>query len=183
MARRVPNDPERREKILDAALAVIADHGSHGTTHRKIAAAADVPLGSLTYYFDGIADIIAQAFDRMHLLGSAQYRAALERAADRDEAEQAVIELICGPEYMPEREVALLFEMYAYANKNEAVAATTREWLERSHESLLLHFEPAQARALDVLIEGWPIHRVFARRALDRDLVARTVRAVIAANG
>ncbi|MEW7949043.1 TetR/AcrR family transcriptional regulator, partial [Enterobacter hormaechei subsp. xiangfangensis] len=34
---RPPNDPNRREKILQATLDTIAEHGIHAVTHRKIA--------------------------------------------------------------------------------------------------------------------------------------------------
>ncbi len=44
MARR-PNDPQRRERILQATLDTIAAHGVHAVTHRKIATCANVPLG------------------------------------------------------------------------------------------------------------------------------------------
>ncbi len=57
MARR-PNDPQRRERILQATLDTIAAHGIHAVTHRKIATCANVPLGSLTYYFSGIEALI-----------------------------------------------------------------------------------------------------------------------------
>ena len=43
------NDPARRQRIIDATLAVIADHGTAATTHRRIAETAQVPLGSVTY--------------------------------------------------------------------------------------------------------------------------------------
>jgi DNA-binding transcriptional regulator YbjK len=36
MSRR-PNDLQRRERILDATLETIAQHGIHAVTHRKIA--------------------------------------------------------------------------------------------------------------------------------------------------
>lgn len=41
MARR-PNDPQRRERILQATLDTIATHGIHAVTHRKIASCAEV---------------------------------------------------------------------------------------------------------------------------------------------
>lgn len=59
MARR-PNDPQRRERILQATLDTIAAHGVHAVTHRKIATCANVPLGSLTYYFSGIEALIEE---------------------------------------------------------------------------------------------------------------------------
>ncbi len=179
--REIPNDPGRKERILDAALDVISESGVHRTTHRKIAARADVPLGSLTYYFDGMADLLAQAFARLSDTMSGLYRQTLQSAASTAEAEAAVVELICGPAYATERDMTLIFEMYAYANHNEAVSATTRTWLERSRDSLALHFTPGVSRALDALIEGWPMHRAFADAPLDRRLVTETVRAIVAA--
>jgi TetR/AcrR family transcriptional regulator, regulator of biofilm formation and stress response len=180
--RDAPNDPGRETRILDAALDVVADVGVNEATHRKIAARAGVPLGSLTYYFDGIDDLLARAFARLADEMSVVYRAGLERAADAEAAQAAVVDLICGPGYATDRELTLIWEMYAYANHNTAVARTTREWLARSHASLGLHFPPETCAALDVLVEGWPMHRAFQGRPLDRALVATTVRAIVAAH-
>ncbi|VDZ79910.1 TetR family transcriptional regulator [Salmonella bongori] len=38
------NDPERREKIIQATLEAVKIYGVHAVTHRKIAAIAQVPL-------------------------------------------------------------------------------------------------------------------------------------------
>ncbi|MEV7425879.1 MULTISPECIES: TetR/AcrR family transcriptional regulator [unclassified Streptomyces] len=177
--REIPNDPGRKERILEAALDVIADSGVHRTTHRKIAARAEVPLGSLTYYFDGMDDLLAQAFARLADTMSLLYRQTVQAAGSRAEAEEAVVELICGPAYATTRDMTLIFEMYAYANHNEAVSVTTRTWLERSRDSLALHFTPGVSRALDALVEGWPMHRAFDEAPLDRRLVAGTVHAIV----
>ncbi|MEU7148881.1 TetR family transcriptional regulator [Streptomyces sp. NPDC045456] len=58
------NDPDRRTRILDVTLYVIAEYGVAGTAHRHIAARADVPLGSVTYHFASLTDLQAQAFAR-----------------------------------------------------------------------------------------------------------------------
>ncbi|MEV7866388.1 TetR family transcriptional regulator [Streptomyces sp. NPDC088124] len=179
--REIPNDPGRKERILDAALDVIAESGVHRTTHRRIAARAEVPLGSLTYYFDGIDDLLAQAFVRLADTMSTLYRQTMRAAGSAAEAEAAVVELICGPAYATERDMTLIFEMYAYANHNEAVSLTARTWLERSRDSLALYFTPGVSRALDALIEGWPMHRAFDGAPLDRRLVTETVHAIVSA--
>lgn len=57
-------DPQRRERILAATLDHIADEGVAGVSHRKIAARADVPLGSMTYHFSGIDELLREAFTR-----------------------------------------------------------------------------------------------------------------------
>jgi TetR/AcrR family transcriptional regulator, regulator of biofilm formation and stress response len=177
-SRRVPNDPERKARILDAALAVIAERGVHATTHRRIAAEAAVPLGSLTYYFDGIDQIFEQAFAQLAEGMSARYEAALKAARDQAEACDAVTELICGGDYVSQRELVLMWELYAYANHNEAVATTTRDWLRRSRASLARHFSPTACVAIDALVEAWPMHQSFQQSPLDRDAVRRTIAAI-----
>ncbi len=177
-SRRVPNDPERAVRILDATLDVIAEHGVHATTHRRIAAQAGVPLGSLTYYFDGIDAIVEQAFARLAEAMSARYEAALKGARDQAEACDVVTEVICGGAYVSRRELVLLWELYAYANHNETVARLTRDWLRRSRASLSHHFSPAACVAIDALVEAWPMHQSFEQKPLDRGVVRATIAAI-----
>lgn len=176
--RRVANDPLRKQRILDAALVVIAERGVHRTTHRRIAEVAGLPLGSLTYHFDGIEAIIEQAFVHLSESMSSRYSAALTEAPDRRAACEAVADLICGDEYATPQELALMYEMYSYGTRNEAVAAATRQWLERSRVSLATHFSEGACRAIDALIEGWPMHQAFEQRRLERPLVVETIAAI-----
>lgn len=45
--------------IIAAARTVIAERGLHATTVRDIAAAAEVAVGTVTYHFSGIAEVLA----------------------------------------------------------------------------------------------------------------------------
>jgi DNA-binding transcriptional regulator YbjK len=58
---RGPTDPARRKKIAEAAIAVVAERGVEGVTHRAVAAAASVPLGSTTYHFATLDDLLVVA--------------------------------------------------------------------------------------------------------------------------
>ena len=58
---RGPTDRGRRKKIADAAIAVVAERGVEGVTHRAVATAAGVPLGSTTYHFATLGDLLAVA--------------------------------------------------------------------------------------------------------------------------
>jgi AcrR family transcriptional regulator len=49
----------RRGLIVEAARGVIAERGPFGTGMRDIATAAGVSLGTVTYHFSGIAEILA----------------------------------------------------------------------------------------------------------------------------
>lgn len=53
----------RRALIVEAARSVIADRGLFATTMRDIAAASEVSLGTVTYHFQGIAEILAEVLD------------------------------------------------------------------------------------------------------------------------
>ncbi|CAM5639994.1 HTH-type transcriptional regulator BetI [Streptomyces fumanus] len=87
-------DPHRRDRILDAALDLIAEEGVAGVSHRKIASRAGVPLGSMTYHFDGMDEVLRAAFRRFtdHIV--AVFDAHLAAPADREEARAAVADLV-----------------------------------------------------------------------------------------
>lgn len=159
--RRVANDPERRERIVAAALDVIVENGVHRTTHRRIAAAAGVPLGSLTYYFADLTEIIEAAFRHVFVTWSGDMHRALEQARSPEQAQTVVVDMICGVTHASTPEIIGLFELYSFGNHNAAVGAIRRDWLLATRESLMLHFTEPTVRALDALIEGWPMHRVF----------------------
>lgn len=49
----------RRQMIISAARQIIAEQGLHATTIRDIARAADVAVGTVTYHFSGITEVLA----------------------------------------------------------------------------------------------------------------------------
>jgi len=51
----------RRRLILEAARRCIAARGLEGTTIREIAKEADISIGTITYHFAGVQDILAEA--------------------------------------------------------------------------------------------------------------------------
>jgi len=70
---------EKRDRIGEAVLAVLAEHGIGGLTHRRVAQAAGVPIAATTYHYATKADMLADAFQR--LLDS--YLHSFRRMADR----------------------------------------------------------------------------------------------------
>src|SRR3954454_22150107 len=54
-------DPHRRDRIARAAITVVAERGIAGLGHRAVAAEADVPLGSTTYHFATLDDLLVAA--------------------------------------------------------------------------------------------------------------------------
>jgi AcrR family transcriptional regulator len=67
-----------RDRILDAALALFARHGYHGTTTRRICERAGVPLGSLHYHFESKEALYAAVLESM-LREEAEIGRAMEK--------------------------------------------------------------------------------------------------------
>ncbi len=158
-------DPGRRDRIIDATLEVIAAHGVAGTSHRKVAAAAGVPLGSMTYYFDGMDDLLHEAFSRFADRVVSRFEARMAQARNPAEAVDAVVGGLLAdiPEGDLEEQV-VSYELYTLAARDPAFRDITEGWMARARTALEAHFDPLTARLVDALIEGLAVHRT-----LDRD--------------
>ncbi len=157
MARR-PNDPQRRERILQATLDTIAAHGIHAVTHRKIATCANVPLGSLTYYFSGIEALIEEAFSLFTAEMSAQYQQGFVGVTNREQACDAIADLIFSAQVTTARNMELMYQLYAFCSSQPALKAVMQNWMRRSQQTLEQWFAPDTARGLDAFIEGMTLH-------------------------
>lgn len=177
------HDPDRRDRIIDACIEVIAEDGVDGTSHRRVAAAADVPLGSMTYHFTGRDDLLRAAFERYTREMSDRFVARLERVpkGDREAGVRAVVEIITQDVFPSGRELVLTHELYTLAARHPAYRTLTNAWMRRSRAALERCFDPVTARVLDALIEGLTIHRALDTEApeeADVELAVRRAAAV-----
>lgn len=174
-------DPHRRERIVEAALAVLGEHGVAGTTHRRVAAAADVPLGSTTYHFASLADLRAAAYRTLAERVSRSYEEALTGAGTPAELVDAVTDLVMGDAGAGGAEWSVTYELYLEALKDPALRGVTEEWMARSRRVLERLVDPATARGLDALVEGLVMHRMLSTAPMGRDVVREAVRRVVGA--
>lgn len=182
------HDPDRKSRIIDVTVDIIAEHGVAGTTHRRIAAAADVPLGSLTYHFDGLNDLLAQAFRRHAERMSVSYAAAFAEVRTPEQFVDAVTDLIHSDADADSRDWAVAYELYLAALRDPALREVTESWMRASRSVLERFVDPTTARGIDALIEGLVMHKVLATtsgatRAETRDIIARLVAAQAAVSG
>ncbi|WP_406386051.1 TetR/AcrR family transcriptional regulator [Streptomyces sp. NBC_01618] len=173
-------DPERRERIIDAALDLIADEGVAGVSHRKVAARAGVPLGSMTYHFQNMDELLREAFTRFAATIADVFEQRLGAAATPDEAREAVVDLVHHLSGGDQRQLVLTHELYTLAARQPAYRELTREWMRQSRRILEQHFTPATARRLDALIEGLSIHRALDTEPHDRALTAEAIARITA---
>lgn len=173
--RRRRHDPDRRDRIVEACLEVIGAEGVAGTSARRIAAAADVPLGSITYHFADVDALLHEAFERFATRVSDRFEAAMSGAATLDEARDAVVRLIGTDVLTDPRELVLTHELYTLAARDPRYRRLTHAWMARSRAALERHFDPPTARLLDALIEGLSIHRALDTEPHDIAEVERAV--------
>lgn len=175
MARRY--DPERRQRIIDAAIRVAGRGGLAALTHRSVAAEADVPLGSTTYHFTTLDDLMTAAL-RQANEGFAKVVAA--RGALSDPRTDLPTELAAwlGEWLARDRTgVELEYELYLAALRRPALRPVAAEWADGTAALLARRTDPLTARALVALMDGiclqvlltdTPYDERYAREALSR---------------
>ena len=168
----------RRDLLIVAALGVIAEHGVAGTTHRRVATAAGVPLGSTTYYFGDLHDLLGAAFERFADEISARFEARLGRARSVPEAISEIVGFMLD-DFQEPRDLALSYELYAYAIRRPAIKCFVEAWFERSQQALSRFFDPVTARLVDTFIEGVFTYRGLARESSDSEEIHQALRRLI----
>ncbi|MGF6824299.1 DNA-binding transcriptional regulator YbjK [Microbacterium sp. ZKA21] len=172
-------DPARRDRIIDACLDVIAERGVAGTTHRRVAEAAGVPLGSMTYHFDGMDELLRAAFTRFSHEIADGFEARLGQDMTREEAKDAVVDLIQQDVFAGHRELVLSHELYTLAARDQRYRELTSARMTRSRVALEHHFDAMTAQLLDALIEGLSIHSALDVTPTDRALIREAVDRVV----
>ncbi|MDP9948540.1 MULTISPECIES: TetR/AcrR family transcriptional regulator [Streptomyces] len=188
MARRY--DPHRRTRIIDAALSVMAADGIAGLSHRTVAAEADVPLGSTTYHFGSLDELLVAALRRCNenFVRTLRESEALAAGGEAEGAEGAAgsagladeLTRLLGQWFAGERgAIELEYELYLAALRRPALRPVAAEWTEEAVELLSRRTDPGTARALVALMDGVCLQVLLAGGTFDaaytREMLARIV--------
>jgi DNA-binding transcriptional regulator YbjK len=118
-------DPERRQRIIDAAIRVVGAKGIGGLSHRSVAAEADVPLGSTTYHFATLDDLLVAALTSVTEAYTHRIRQLIESEGDPLDGLARLIAESAGPgreRALAERELSTL------AARRPALRPAARGW-------------------------------------------------------
>lgn len=159
--RATPEGDERRDRIRRAACELVLADGFDAVTHRKVAARADVALGSVAYYFGGRDELLVAALEA---LAEPWLQSARAVAADPPEdLAEALVRLVAGQ--ADRDELRVQYERLVQAARMPALAMRTAAWtdelvelagtvLSRAGHSTLT------ARAAVALVDGLLIHHL-----------------------
>ncbi|QNA92946.1 MULTISPECIES: TetR/AcrR family transcriptional regulator [unclassified Microbacterium] len=160
MRRGRPNDPGRRDRILDATLAVIRDDGIAAASYRGIAARAGVPLGSMTYYFPTLEGLIVSALDTTRSDLEPRYAEPLRQARTRADVVDALVDATIGATSPSLDDIRLYEEIRHYGARNPKIADVLQA-VEDDAIVMLDRVVPTRtALAINALLWGWWSHRL-----------------------
>jgi DNA-binding transcriptional regulator YbjK len=165
------HDPNRKERIVESALTVLARDGVAGITHRAIGEAADIPLGSITYHFATLDDIVQLAFQTHVDRLATRFEERLASCEPGDDLIECIVSAVTDDLAAHPDELAITYELYGDAVRRADHKRITQAWMERAEDALAQHFDRATARLLDVVIEGLMVHMSIAQQPISRDAV------------
>ncbi|WP_156724217.1 TetR/AcrR family transcriptional regulator [Streptomyces apocyni] len=177
MARRY--DPERRQRLIDAAIRVVGRKGIAGLSHRSVAAEADVPLGSTTYHFKNLDDLMVAALRQANegFAKAVQNHGGLEdpQADIAAELAQLTGEWISG-----ERTgVELEYELYLAALRRPALRPVAAEWCVGVADIVARRTDPVTARALVALLDGICLQVLLTGGTYDEDYTRQMLQRIM----
>ncbi|WP_149369405.1 TetR family transcriptional regulator [Mycolicibacterium sp. P9-64] len=156
---------------MDSALVVLARDGVAGITHRAIGEVADVPLGSITYHFATLDDIVSLAFQTHVDRLARRFEERLASCSSGSDLIECIVLAITDDLAAHPNELAVTYELYGDAVRRADNKRLTQQWMVRAEDALAQHFDRATARLVDVVIEGLMVHMSIAQQPISKDEV------------
>jgi TetR/AcrR family transcriptional regulator, regulator of biofilm formation and stress response len=149
-------DRERPLRISLAALEVVGDRGVEGLTHRAVAEAAGVPLGSTTYHFKTLDDLLIAAIreaKRATDVELVEWSDALLREPGEDLAVALARYVLNALTHHWGRTVVEI-ELYMAALRRPRLLELSRDWDQDLLSVLEQHTDPETAKILAMMVDG-----------------------------
>ncbi|MEY8038439.1 TetR/AcrR family transcriptional regulator [Saccharopolyspora cebuensis] len=172
--------PARRERIARAAIDVVAERGLDKLTHRAVAAQAGVPLGSTTYYFRTLDDLLAMALRQAAADDVAHIRRWATTLGDGDFV-GALADLVLHYLGPARSQTAVQHELYLAALHRPALRHVSQEWDAELAELFTAHTDAITGRALSAAFCGLLLQGVVRESVPAREEVEQVFRRVLGA--
>ena len=166
----------RREALLRAAIAVLAESGAKAVTHRAVAARAGLPPATTTYYFDSIQQLTREALE-LHVGERVSELRELAATIGTGDSVEAIAREFAEALTLRSRDALIaMYEVYLEAGREPALAETVAEAL-TAFETLAAEILAAlgarrpteAAEAFVAMLDGFALHRASRPRSVARD--------------
>jgi len=176
---RGPTDPDRPQRIADAAWEVIARDGIEALSHRSVAAQAGVPLGSTTYHFKTLDDILVAAIEKAIPETRAEIETWAEGLGDNPDLAVALAELAVRWVDEHEQRTIVEYQLTIAALRRPVLQPLALEWSGVLAQTLERFVDPHSAWALTAVHEGTVMRAMASGRRLDRGEMEEVFRRVV----
>lgn len=150
-----PRDPQgRRQAIIDAAGKLLAERGIAGLTHRRIAEIADVPVGSTTYYFSDLDELVTSALADTARRSADDLRRWANELTDATDKPAALARLAGIYLHGRDDTFRTVNELYAAAAHRPELRPLARMWTDGLLDLLGPLYGPIRARDIAIYIDG-----------------------------
>ncbi|SDP94660.1 transcriptional regulator, TetR family [Actinopolyspora xinjiangensis] len=175
-------DPGRRERIARAAISVVAERGIEKVTHRAVAAAAGVPLGSTTYHFATLDDLLAMALRQAAQDNVAELREWAEGMDSGVDLPALLTDLVLrylGPE---RKRTVVEHELYVAALHRPALRSASTEWDAALRDLFTAYTDEVSGKMLAAVFCGLLWQGVVREPLPDRDEIEMIFRRAVDGN-
>ncbi|MEZ5871224.1 MAG: transcriptional regulator BetI [Nitratireductor sp.] len=169
---RIGAEPERRQSLIEAAAAMIGEHGSLDVSVKDIAARAGMSPALAFHYFGGKDEIITQTMRHLLREFSREVSAELRHAITPQQRLDAIVCASFSPIQFERNTVAAWLVFYLRAYSSEPAARLLHVYHQRLHSNLVHALVPLTgkveaaglAEVIASLIDG-----IYIRHALKPD--------------
>ncbi|MBA0126076.1 TetR family transcriptional regulator [Haloechinothrix sp. YIM 98757] len=181
--RRGPNDPDRRNRIARAAISVVAEQGIDALTHRRVAAQAGVPLGSTTYHFATMDDLVAVALEQA-AEGSITQLREWERSLDPGvDLADALADFVVRSLTEHREHTIVEYNLYALALHRPHLRKAAADWDNAMAELFGSRTDPMTGRMVAALFCGLLMQAVLVDETPEHGEIATLFRRALSGNG
>ncbi|HEY5153501.1 MAG TPA: TetR family transcriptional regulator [Acidimicrobiales bacterium] len=158
----------RRNALIVAAAEVVAERGYAGVTHRAVAARAEVPVATITYYFSSIDELVLAGVSHNQLAVADEIdRRISEHLTEGHTAQESCRWLAEVLLSIPQFDLLVNFEVYLNGTRQESLHENVTTTLgrftdvaRRVLEVLGADHPDDAAPALLAMVEGFLLHHL-----------------------
>ncbi len=187
----MPPNPERRARILDAAIDILADTGIGAVTHRHVDERAGLPAGTTSNYFRtrlALLEATAARTVELHWERVEALRSAIGPMTP-EIVKTLMTRMVSGPDPQARRRTLARFELFMEGTRRPELRPFLSELQAAAVKSATLiiesagyHPTPQQTEDLSLLLNGLVFSNLTIQRPGARDpadLIDRILRAML----
>ncbi|WP_019853901.1 TetR/AcrR family transcriptional regulator [Actinopolyspora mortivallis] len=167
---------DRPSRIVRAAITLIAEGGIEALTHRRVAEATGVPLGSTTYYFTGIDHLVEAAMKEVARHSVSQLREWEQNLPPDADLSAALADFVVTSTTEQRERTVAEHNLYGAALHRPCLRSTAAAWDDAFAEPLVSRTSTTTGRMLGTLTCGLQMQVIFGEEEPDHDTLETLVR-------